>query len=102
MSTPAQSKIEFTAHLIKISSQIRNICCKGKLYNVKKGRINNVKNTSLLVGLYKWINDIYGATLPVLKNEIEDFFFARLGTGTIYSTWRYVLRNAQSEYEFIN
>ena len=49
MSTPAQSKIEFTAHLIKISSQIRNICCKGKLYNVKKGRINNVKNTSLLV-----------------------------------------------------
>ena len=24
---------------------------------------------------------IYGATLPVLKNEIKDFFFARLGTG---------------------
>ena len=22
-----------------------------------------------------------GATLPVLKNEIKDFFFARLGTG---------------------
>ena len=22
-----------------------------------------------------------GATIPVLKNEIEDFFFARLGTG---------------------
>ena len=32
-------------------------------------------------------NDTYsiytklGATLPVLKNEIKDFFFARLGTG---------------------
>ena len=25
-----------------------------------------------------------GATLPVLKNEIEDFFFARLGTGRTY------------------
>ena len=24
---------------------------------------------------------IYGVTLPVLKYEIEDFFFARLGTG---------------------
>ena len=62
----------------------------------------NFTYTPLLVGLYKWINDIYGATLPVLKNEIEDFFFTRLGTGTIHSTWRYVLRNAQSEYEFIN
>ena len=28
---------------------------------------------------YKYF--IYGVTLPVLKNEIEDFFFARLGTG---------------------
>ena len=25
-----------------------------------------------------------GGTLPVLKNEIKDFFFARLGTGGIY------------------
>ena len=25
-----------------------------------------------------------GVTLPVLKNEIEDFFFARLGTGRTY------------------
>ncbi len=25
-----------------------------------------------------------GVTLPVLKNEIIDFFFARLGTGGIY------------------
>ena len=35
-------------------------------------------------------NDTYfidtkmGGTLPVLKNEIEDFFFARLGTGRTY------------------
>ena len=29
-------------------------------------------------------NDTYGGTLPVLKNEIKDFFFARLGTGSIY------------------
>ena len=28
------------------------------------------------------INIIYGGTLPVLKNEIGDFFFARLGTGS--------------------
>ena len=28
-----------------------------------------------------FINVIYGGTLPVLKNEIGDFFFARLGTG---------------------
>ena len=33
--------------------------------------------------------DITGVTLPVLKNEIEDFFFARLGTGR---TYRYSLR----------
>ena len=38
-------------------------------------------DTTLLVGVYKCINDIYGGTLPVLKNEIIDFFFARLGTG---------------------
>ena len=25
-----------------------------------------------------------GGTLPVLKNEIKDFFFSRLGTGGIY------------------
>ena len=36
---------------------------------------------------YKYF--IYGVTLPVLKNEIEDFFFARLGTGR---TYRYSLR----------
>ena len=38
------------------------------------------------------VNDnyvIYGVTLPVLKNEIEDFFFARLGTGR---TYRYSFR----------
>ena len=35
-------------------------------------------------------NDTYstytkiGGTLPVLKNEIKDFFFSRLGTGGIY------------------
>ena len=39
-------------------------------------------NTALLVGLYKCINDKNGGTLPVLKNEIIDFFFARLGTGS--------------------
>ena len=39
-------------------------------------------NTTLLVGLYKCINDKNGGTLPVLKNEIIDFFFARLGTGS--------------------
>ena len=39
-------------------------------------------DTTLLVGVYKCINDIYGGTLPVLKNEIIDFFFARLGTGS--------------------
>ena len=58
-------------------------------------------NTALLVGLYKCINDKYGGTLPVLKNEIIDVclcpavrkrnlwfriwalrgYFARLGTG---------------------
>ena len=27
-----------------------------------------------------------GGTLPVLKNEIEDFFFARLGTGRTFTT----------------
>ena len=26
-----------------------------------------------------------GGTLPVLKNEIEDFFFARLGTGRTFT-----------------
>ena len=32
-------------------------------------------------GVVNLIDDIYGGTLPVLKNEIIDFFFARLGTG---------------------
>ena len=61
-------------------------------------------NTALLVGLYKCINDKYGGTLPVLKNEIIDVclcpavrkrnlwfriwalrgYFARLGTGRTY------------------
>ena len=35
-------------------------------------------------GVVNCTNDIYGGTLPVLKNEIKDFFFARLGTGSIY------------------
>ena len=26
-----------------------------------------------------------GGTLPVLKNEIEDYFFARLGTGRTFT-----------------
>ena len=33
-------------------------------------------------GDVNYIDDIYGGTLPVLKNEIIDFFFARLGTGS--------------------
>ena len=35
-------------------------------------------------GVVNYRHDIYGGTLPVLKNEIIDFFFARLGTGGIY------------------
>ena len=43
--------------------------------------------SSILYGVSFVGNDTYftytkmGATLPVLKNEIRDFFFARLGTG---------------------
>ena len=33
-----------------------------------------------------------GATLPVLKNEIEDFFFARLGTGRTSQNRRATVR----------
>ena len=33
-----------------------------------------------------------GATLPVLKNEIEDFFFARLGTGRTSQNRRATMR----------
>ena len=36
---------------------------------------------SVVGGVVNLIDDIYGGTLPVLKNEIIDFFFARLGTG---------------------
>ena len=32
-------------------------------------------------GVVNCMGVIYGVTLPVLKYEIEDFFFARLGTG---------------------
>ena len=37
---------------------------------------------SVVGGVVNFIDDIYGGTLPVLKNEIIDFFFARLGTGS--------------------
>ena len=33
-----------------------------------------------------------GATLPVLKNEIRDFFFARLGTGRTSQNRRATMR----------
>ena len=36
---------------------------------------------SVVGGGVQCINDKNGGTLPVLKNEIIDFFFARLGTG---------------------
>ena len=39
---------------------------------------------SVVGGVVYCRHDIYGGTLPVLKNEIKDFFFARLGTGGIY------------------
>ena len=39
------------------------------------------KTHNVVGGVVYYINDIYGGTLPVLKNEIKDFFFARLGTG---------------------
>ena len=39
---------------------------------------------SVVGGVVNFFDDIYGGTLPVLKNEIKDFFFARLGTGGIY------------------
>ena len=35
----------------------------------------------VVVNVLQNINVITGGTLPVLKNEIGDFFFARLGTG---------------------
>ncbi len=41
------------------------------------------KTHNVVGGVVYYINDIYGGTLPVLKNEIKDFFFARLGTGGI-------------------
>ena len=44
---------------------------------------------SVVGGVVNYKYFIYGVTLPVLKNEIEDFFFARLGTGR---TYRYSLR----------
>ena len=36
-----------------------------------------------------------GATLPVLKNEIKDFFFARLGTGR-------TSQNRRATYAYMN
>ena len=39
-------------------------------------------NTALLVKIHILCTQKYGGTLPVLKNEIIDFFFARLGTGS--------------------
>ena len=36
---------------------------------------------SVVGGVINCTGVIYGVTLPVLKYEIEDFFFARLGTG---------------------
>ena len=36
---------------------------------------------SVVVTNLQHLNDKNGGTLPVLKNEIIDFFFARLGTG---------------------
>ena len=36
---------------------------------------------SVVGEIVNYLGVIYGATLPVLKNEIRDFFFARLGTG---------------------
>ncbi|PVY95539.1 hypothetical protein C7381_10165 [Ezakiella coagulans] len=41
------------------------------------------KTHSVVGEVVYYINDIYGGTLPVLKNEIGDFFLARLGTGGI-------------------
>ena len=50
-----------------------------------------VNDKGMMGDIFYWLNvignntySIYtkmGATIPVLKNEIEDFFFARLGTG---------------------
>ena len=45
---------------------------------------------SVVGGVVNCIGLIYGGTLPVLKNEIGDFFFARLGTGR---TYRFSLRH---------
>ena len=39
---------------------------------------------SVFVGNTYFIYTKMGVTLPVLKNEIKDFFFARLGTGGNY------------------
>ena len=39
---------------------------------------------SVVVGNTYFIYTKMGVTLPVLKNEIKDFFFARLGTGGNY------------------
>ena len=40
---------------------------------------------NVVCGDVNCINVIYGGTLPVLKNEIIDFFFARLGTGRTFT-----------------
>ena len=39
---------------------------------------------SVVVGNTYFTYTKMGGTLPVLKNEIKDFFFARLGTGGNY------------------
>ena len=47
-----------------------------------KGRMWDIFYGHTVVGCDRYSKHTkMGATLPVLKNEIEDFFFARLGTG---------------------
>ena len=42
------------------------------------------KHTVVVGNIYSMYTKM-GVTLPVLKNEIKDFFFARLGTGGNYN-----------------
>ena len=59
---------------------------------------------SVVGGVVNYNYVIYGVTLPVLKNEIEDFFFARLGTGRTYrySLRRNVCRHATGAFANVN
>ena len=41
-----------------------------------------------------------GVTLPVLKNEIIDFFFARLGTGGNYDPTLLFGKRAERKYVY--